>query len=130
MLLTDDPESMEKILKAIDATIVFHNIMMKFNKDELLGDVDLDDASVVTAIDDPDRAPIPEERVVLDQAITDGAAVETRRTQLLRYVREFYVRLTYGSPVSTVYCKSPSNRSFGDLSIDDDGLGFSNENEE
>ena len=59
MLLTDGPESMEKILKAIDATIVFHNIMMKFNKDELLGDVDLDDASVVTAIDDPDRAPIP-----------------------------------------------------------------------
>jgi hypothetical protein len=130
MLLTDDPESMEKILKAIDATIVFHNIMMKFNKDELPGDVDLDDASVVTAIDDPDRAPIPEERVVLDQAITDGAAVETRRTQLLCYVREFYVRPTYGSPVSTVYCESPSNGSLGDLTLDDDGLGFSDENEE
>jgi hypothetical protein len=125
MLVTDERESMEKILKAIDATITFHNIMMKFNKDELPGDVDLDDASVITAIDDPERAPVPEERVVLDEAITEGASVETRRSQLLRYVREFYVRPTYGSPASTVYCDTPDGESLGDLSIDDDGAGFS-----
>ena len=130
MFLTDDPESMEKILKAIDATIVFHNIMMKFNKDELPGDVDLDAASIITAIDDPDRVPLPEERIVLDEAIADGAATDTRRTQLLRYVREFYVRPAYGSPASTVYCDSPDAASLGDLSLDEDDLVISDENVE
>jgi hypothetical protein len=41
-----DQESMKKILRAIGATIIFHNIMMKFNKKELPGDVDLDDVSI------------------------------------------------------------------------------------
>ncbi len=62
--------------------------------------------------------------------IADGTAVETRRMQLLSYFWEFFVRPTYGSPVSTVYCESPSNGSLGDLTLDDDGLGFSDENEE
>jgi hypothetical protein len=67
----------------------------------------------------------------LDQVIADGTAVETRRMQLLSYFWEFFVRPTYGSPVSAVYCGRSSDGSLGDLSLDDDdGLGFSDENEE
>jgi hypothetical protein len=40
MVLSDDPKSMENIHCAIDATIVFHNIMTKFAKGEMPNDVD------------------------------------------------------------------------------------------
>ncbi len=73
--------------------------------------------SVVTPIDNPDRAPIPEERLVLDGTIQVGADPETRRRQLLRYVREHYVRPTYGSPVSTIYCESPDDVFTDELSL-------------
>jgi hypothetical protein len=114
---------------SIDATVVFHNIMMKYNKDEIPNDVDSDAASAITDIDDPDRAPIPEERITLDQAITDGAAPDTRRNQLLKYVREFYVRPIYGSPVSTMFCGSPGDISVDDMSAIGDELFFSEDDE-
>ena len=100
MTLTDKIDTMEKILRVIDATVVFHNIMMDFNDSELPDDLNLDDASTITDIDDPDRAPCPHERQVLDIALTDDDEPGKRREQLLRLVEEHYIRPVYGSPVS------------------------------
>jgi hypothetical protein len=83
MKLTDKKESLENILRAIDAMVVFHNIMMDFNDSELPDDVNLDDASTITDIDDPDRVPRPHERLVLDMALADDDQPGTRREQLL-----------------------------------------------
>jgi hypothetical protein len=100
MRLTDKKDTMEKILRVIDATVVFHNIMMEFNDSELPDDLNLDDASTITDIDDPDRAPCPHERLVLDIALADDDEPGKRREQLLRLVEEHYIRPVYGSPVS------------------------------
>lgn len=100
MKLTDKKESMEKILLAIDAVVVFHNIMMDFNDSELPDDVNLDNASTITDIDDPDRVPRLHERLVLDMALADDNEPGKRREQLLRRVEEHYIRPVYGSPVS------------------------------
>lgn len=91
---------MEKILLAIDAVVVFHNIMMDFNDSELPDDVNLDNASTITDIDDPDRVPRLHERLVLDMALADDNEPGKRREQLLRRVEEHYIRPVYGSPVS------------------------------
>ncbi len=100
MTLTDKKDTMEKILRVIDATVVFHNIMMDFNDSELPDDLNLDDASTITDIDDPDRAPCPHERLVLDIALADDDEPGKRREQLLRLVEEHYIRPVFGSPVT------------------------------
>ena len=52
---------MESILKVINATVVFHNVMMEFNDSEFPDDVDLENASTINDIDDADRVPCPYE---------------------------------------------------------------------
>jgi len=89
MKITDNPESLQQILKTIDATIVLHNMLLEGN------DVDSAnaawDASVVTeltALDDADRIP---ERIALDDVLPHGGANELRRDQLMRYCVESYI---------------------------------------
>ena len=100
MKLLDKKESMKTILKSIDATVVFHNIMIDFNGSEFPEDVDLDNASTITNIDDADWVPRPHERLVLDMALDNDDAPGTRREQFLRLVEEHYIFPVYGSPVS------------------------------
>ena len=54
---------------------------------------------------------------------------QTHAKQLLKYVREFYVRPVYGSPVSTVFCDSPCDMLVDDMSAIGDELFFSEDDE-
>ena len=69
MKLTDDKETMKHILRSIDATVVFHNIMMEFFRNELPDDYN-DNVTVITDIDDADCAPLPEKRINLSMKTT------------------------------------------------------------
>ena len=62
--------------------------MMKFFSNDLPEDYD-ENMSVITDIDDENRAPVPEERVILDQPLHINDPPDTRRFQLLRLVEEF-----------------------------------------
>ena len=88
---------METILKSIDAMVVCHNIMMDFNGNEFHKDIDLDNASTLTDIDDDNRVPCPHERFVLGMTFDDDNAPATRRKQLLRLVEEHYIRPVWKS---------------------------------
>jgi len=87
MLITNEKESLEKILEYIDATIVLHNMLidMGFDDDENVA-WDVDDESL-TAIDDENRIP---ERFVLDMALPGGALPGARRDQLFAFVCETF----------------------------------------
>ena len=70
MLITNETESLEKVLQYINATIVLHNLLI-----EMGGDVDENaawdvDDECLTAIDNADRIP---ERSVLDMALPGGS---------------------------------------------------------
>lgn len=88
MLITNENESLEKILEYIDATIVLHNMLidMGFDDDENVA-WDVDDESL-TAIDDENRIP---ERSVLDMALPGGALPGARRDQLFAFICETFV---------------------------------------
>jgi hypothetical protein len=68
MKLTDNKALMEHILRSIHATIVFYNIMMEFCDSDLPDDYN-NNMTIITDIDDTNRAPIPEERSILDQPL-------------------------------------------------------------
>jgi hypothetical protein len=88
MLITNEKESLEKILEYIDATIVLHNMLidMGFDDDENVA-WDVDDESL-TAIDDENRIP---EWSVLDMVLPGGALPGARRDQLFEFVCETFV---------------------------------------
>ena len=90
---------MEHILRSIDSTIVFHNIMFEFCDSDLPDDYN-NNVTIITDIDDANWAPIPEERLILDQPLGEQDPLGTWHEQLLHLVEEFYVRRVYGSPLS------------------------------
>ena len=127
MLLTDESTSLDKILMAIDATVVFHNIMMKYNKDEIPNDVDLDAASAIQTLTFLTvHLSLKRGLHSIKQSPTE---LPQTHAQLLKYVREFYVRPVYGSPVSTVFCDSPCDMLVDDMSAIGDELFFSEDDE-
>jgi hypothetical protein len=89
MKITDENDSLIKIIFYIDATIVLHNMLMDWNEAE---DKNVAwDESVVTAltfIDDVNGAPTLEEQEVLNQAIPNGGPNDLRHQQLMQYIRE------------------------------------------
>jgi hypothetical protein len=91
MKLTDDRETMKHILWSNDATVVFHNVMMEFWRNELPDDYN-DNVTVITDIDNADSAPVPEQRLILDQPLDEDGPPWTRHEQLLHLVE--------GSPIS------------------------------
>ncbi|KAL7501741.1 LOW QUALITY PROTEIN: hypothetical protein ACHAXN_000009, partial [Cyclotella atomus] len=80
MTITNDPKSLDSILKYIDATVVLHNMLIKFGDDD---DKDCPwrlDEDALSDIDDPQNR-IPE-RAVLDAPFPVGSGPGTRRDQL------------------------------------------------
>jgi hypothetical protein len=79
MKITNDPESLNSILKYIDTTVVLHNMLIEFGNDyeDCPGRVDED---ALSDIDDPQNR-IPE-WVVLDAPVPVGSGPGTRRDQL------------------------------------------------
>ena len=78
MNLTNKKESINKILRAIDAMVVFHSIMLDFNASDLPVDIDLDNISTITYIDDADLMSHPYEQLILDVGLNDDDAPGTR----------------------------------------------------
>ena len=95
MKLTDDKETMKHILRSIDATVVFHNVMMEFCRNELPDDYN----DNVTVIDDADRTPVPEERLILDQPLDEDDPPWTTGKQRLHLVKELCIQPDYGGPI-------------------------------
>eukprot|EP00804_Cyclotella_cryptica_P005843 CCRYP_000136-RC/>CCRYP_000136-RC protein AED:0.24 eAED:0.23 QI:0/-1/0/1/-1/1/1/0/245 len=85
MLNTDETESLERILKYTDATVVLHNILIDFGgEDEVDGPWDIDD-EVLSDLDDATRIP---ERNILEFPVPVGSLPGTRREQLKDLVWE------------------------------------------
>ena len=96
MIITNEKESLEHILKYIDATIVLHNMLIDMGSaDDENAPWDVED-EVLTAIDEDDRIP---ERSALDDALPGGSLPHARRDQLLAYIRETFVRKMNFNPV-------------------------------
>ena len=87
MLITEDKESLQKILKLLEATVVLHNILIETGELEKNDWIDHDDFS---AIDDANRAPVLSVTDVLEQGIQTGAAKDERRTRLMYYFEEHF----------------------------------------
>lgn len=89
MKITEDPESLQQILKTIDATIVLHNMLLDRDDVELTN-VAWDEPIVsdLTALDDAERIP---ERIAFDDAIPHGGTNKLRRDKSLQYCVESYV---------------------------------------
>jgi hypothetical protein len=88
MTITNDPKSLDSILKYIDATVVLHNMLIKFGDDD---DKDRPwrlDEDALSDIDDPQNR-IPE-RAVLDAPFPVGSGPGTRRDQLRNSVRDYW----------------------------------------
>ena len=63
MKLMDNKASMEHVLRSINATVIFNNLMMEFCDSDLPDDYN-DNLTIITDIDDADQAPLPEERLI------------------------------------------------------------------
>jgi hypothetical protein len=92
MLITNDKETLARIIRYIDATIVLHNMLIDFGDDvdsENPWSCEEDDLS---DIDDASRLP---ERNMLDLPIPAGSLPGTRRERLKDYVRDYYIERTH-----------------------------------
>lgn len=84
MEITDNPESKQKLLQYIDATVVLHNMLIEFGEDD-------DEINPWTTEDD-DMSEIDEqvpERTALDSAVPDGSELGARREQLRDYLNQY-----------------------------------------
>ena len=81
MKVTDDPKSMRRILRLIDATVILHNMLIEFREEEDADWINDDDKSVHY---DLLRGPNDE----LNNLIHPSAEKDRRRTQLLMYFKE------------------------------------------
>ena len=81
MKVTDDPKSMRRILRLIDATVILHNMLIEFREADRKEWIDTDDCSIHF---DLLREPTDE----LNMAIHPSAEKDRRRTQLLMYFKE------------------------------------------
>eukprot|EP00804_Cyclotella_cryptica_P029958 CCRYP_013419-RB/>CCRYP_013419-RB protein AED:0.20 eAED:0.10 QI:0/0/0/1/0/0/2/0/363 len=100
MKITNNKNSIKRILRYIDSTIVFHNMLLDWREAEDRNTAW--DESVVTdltSIDDANRAPPIAEREVLDQPIPLHALNDMRRTQLMQYICETYIHSYNYSPI-------------------------------
>jgi len=84
MKVTDDPKSVKLILRLIDATVILHNMLIEFGEEEKEEWIDYDDFS---DYDDELRAPFRNDDV-LNKSIAASAPKDTRRKQLLGYLKE------------------------------------------
>ena len=109
MIITDDPDSLYRILWYIDATVILHNMLIEFGGEKPASDWNVD--ADMSDADDATR--LPEERV-LGLPIPGGAPKGTRREQLKNLIREKWV---------------PSHNFRPVLYRDDDGSDFEEEEE-
>ena len=88
MLITNNPDSLKRILMYIDATVVLHNMLIEFGDDSDDGVAwDVEDEEL-TRLDDAERVPTESG---LSSSIPEWASKGTRREQLKNYICERYV---------------------------------------
>eukprot|EP00804_Cyclotella_cryptica_P003163 CCRYP_013785-RB/>CCRYP_013785-RB protein AED:0.13 eAED:-0.04 QI:0/-1/0/1/-1/1/1/0/414 len=100
MKITNNKNSLKRILRYIDSTIVVHNMLLDWREAEdrnaAWGESVVTD---LTSIDDANRAPPIAEREVLDQPIPLHALNDMRRPQLMQYICETYIHSYNYSPI-------------------------------
>ena len=86
MIVTDDKQSLKKILRLLEATVILHNMLIEIGEEDRDEWIDRDDFS---DLDDAERAPhLPGD--ALFEVIPDGAPNDERRTRLMNYFEEHY----------------------------------------
>ncbi len=84
--ITNNKNSIQKILELIEATILLHNMLIDYDEDDKDDWIDCDDFS---EIDDAEMAPyLPGN--ALYEAILVGAPKDERRTRLIYYFKEHF----------------------------------------
>lgn len=86
LIITEDPQSLKRILQLVDATVILHNMLIEFGEEEQEDWIDFDDFS---DMDEAARAPYEEEDE-LNKAVPEWAPKHTRRLQLLHYFKEYF----------------------------------------
>jgi DDE superfamily endonuclease len=84
MIITEDTESLRKILQLIDASVILHNILIEWGEDGEESWIDFDDFS---DMDDAFRVPYQQDDE-LNQAIPVWMSKDTRLRRLLAYFKE------------------------------------------
>jgi DDE superfamily endonuclease len=85
--ITEDKESIKRILELIEATIIVHNLLIEIGEQDKQEWIDHDDFS---DIDDAERAPTLSPADVLNQGIAAGAPKDERRKRLQYYFEEHF----------------------------------------
>ena len=84
LVITKEKSSLRHILKLIDASVILHNMLISFGEDENEEWIDYDDFSDIAM-----QAPY-NEMDELNIAVPSWAPKDTRRKQLLAYLKEFF----------------------------------------
>ena len=84
MQIIEDPTSLRRILRLLDATIILHNMLIDWGEEEDPTWIDYDDFS---DMDDAMRAPY-QDGDDLNQGVPSWMAKDTRRQRLLAYFKE------------------------------------------
>jgi hypothetical protein len=90
MKLTEDTDSMKKILEYLEAAIILHNLLVDFDDDIPKEWIDTDEFS---DIDDAERVPTYE-NFGLDREVPIDAKADERRRQLTAFFTNFFRFLT------------------------------------
>lgn len=83
--ITEDKDSLRRILHLLEATVVLHNMLIEIKEAEKKEWIDEDDFS---DIDDADRAPVLSPTDVMNVSIPAGAPKDERRQRLMYYFEE------------------------------------------
>ena len=95
MPITDETDSLERILKYVDVTMVLHNMLIDFGgEDEINAPWDVDDED----LSDLDDATFRKERDILDFPFPLGLLPGTGREQLKNLVQEKFIKQSNFQP--------------------------------
>jgi len=89
MRITNNPESLKKILRYIDVTVVLHNMLIKFEDGDMNDKLWNIEEETLSDIGDITRVP---ERDCLDLPLPPGSLPGTRREQLKQYINKTWFR--------------------------------------
>ena len=90
MQITNNPESLKRILCYIDATVVLHNMLIEFEGGDMNDELWNIEEETLSDIGDVTRVP---ERDCLDLPLPPGSLPGTRREQLKQYINKTWLGL-------------------------------------
>lgn len=83
--ITEDDESLKRIMQLIEATVILHNMLIEFREEEVKEWIDYSDFS---DLDDHTRAVYEEQNHELSRGLSAAAPKDERRRRLMRFFME------------------------------------------